>query len=67
MPSNITHTTSSFHGNHIIAKNILVRLKAEKHLSANHHASTVEKQQAHVSKLASTLPQFSNTIIPKDI
>ena len=64
--TNITRTTSSFHGNHIIA-NILVRLQAEKHLSANHHASTVEKQQAHVSKLASTLPQFSNTIIPKDM
>ncbi len=39
--TNITRTTSSFHGNHIIA-NIFVRLQAEKHF-ANHHASSVEK------------------------
>ena len=64
--TNITRTTSSFHGNHIIA-NILIRLQAEKHLSANYHASTVETQQSHVSKLASSLPKFNDTIIPKNI
>jgi hypothetical protein len=36
-------------------------------LSANHHASSVEKQQAQVSKLASSLPSFPNTIILKDM
>ncbi|CAB3981856.1 Retrovirus-related Pol poly from transposon opus [Paramuricea clavata] len=64
--TNITRTTSSFHADHVTA-NILVRLQAEKHLSANHHASSVEKQQAQVSKLASSLPSFPNTIIPKDM
>jgi hypothetical protein len=64
--TNITRTTSSFHADHVIG-NILVRLQAEKHLSANHHASSVEKQQAQVSKLASSLPCFPNTIIPKDM
>ena len=69
--TNITRTTSSFHGNHIIA-NIFVCLQAEKHF-ANHHASNVEKtsthvsKKAHVSKIASTLPQFANTVIPKDM
>ena len=64
--TNITRTTSSFHGNHIIA-NILIRLQAEKHLSANYHASTVETQQSHVSRPASSLPKFNDTIIPKNI
>ena len=64
--TNITRTTSSFHADHIIS-NILVRLQAEKDLSTNHSVSSVEKQQAHVSKLASSLPSFPNTIIPKEM
>ena len=65
--TNITRTTSSFHPDHVVS-NILVRLQAEKDFSTNqHHASSVEKQQAHVSKLASSLPGFPNTVIPKDI
>ena len=64
--TNITCTTSSFRADHIIP-NILLRLQAEKGLSAHNHASTVEKQHAHVSKLASSLPNFPNTIIPKDM
>ena len=64
--TNITRTTSSFHADHIIS-NILVRLQAEKDLSTNHNVSSVEKQQAHVSKLASSLPSFPNTIIPKEM
>lgn len=47
--------------------NILVLLQAEKQLSDNYHASTVQKQQSHVSKLASSLPAFTNTTIPKDM
>ena len=65
--TNITRTTSSFHPDHVVS-NILVRLQAEKDFSTNqHHASSVEKQQAHVSKLASSLPSFPNTVIPKDM
>ena len=63
--TNITRTTSSFHADHIIS-NILVRLQVEKDLSTN-HVSSVEKQQAHVSKLASSLPSFPNIIIPKEM
>jgi hypothetical protein len=63
--TNITSTTSSFHADHIIS-NILVRLQVEKDLSTN-HVSSVEKQQAHVSKLASSLPSFPNIIIPKEM
>ena len=65
--TNITCTMSSFHPDHVVS-NILVRLQAEKDFSTNqHHASSVEKQQAHVSKLASSLPGFPNTVIPKDM
>ena len=62
--TNITCTTSSFHSDHIIS-NILVRLQAEKDLAAGHAASSVQKQQDHVSKLASSLPKLPNTVIPK--
>ena len=65
--TNITRTTSSFHPDHIIS-NIMVRLQAEKDFSMNHHdTSCVEKQQARVSSLASSLPEFPNTIIPRDM
>ena len=65
--TNITRTASSFHPDHVVS-NILVRVQAEKDFSTNqHHASSVEKQQAHVSKLASSLPSFLNTVIPKDM
>jgi hypothetical protein len=64
--TNITRTTSSFHPDHIIS-NILVRLQAEKDLAARHKASLVQKQQDHVSKLASSLPNLPNTVIPREI
>ncbi len=63
---NITRTTSSFHPDHIIS-NILVQLQAEKDLAARHKASLVQKQQDYVSKLASSLPNLPNTVIPREI
>jgi hypothetical protein len=36
-------------------------------MSDNHHASSVEKQHAQVSTLVSSLPNFPNTVIPKDM
>jgi hypothetical protein len=38
-----------------------------KTMSDHNHASSVEKQYAQVSKLASSLPNFPNTVIPKDM
>ena len=52
--TNITRTMSSFHPDHVVS-NILVCLQADKDFTTNqHHPSSVEKQQAHVSKLASS-------------
>ncbi|CAB3995246.1 Hypothetical predicted protein [Paramuricea clavata] len=57
--------TSSNHPDHIIA-NVFVRVQAEKEFKAS-QPTTSDTQQAHVSKLASSLPDFGNTVIPKQM
>jgi hypothetical protein len=54
-----------FTPSHIIG-NIFVRLQAEKQMAA-FQSSCVSKQEATVSKLASSLPPYGNTIIPHEI
>ena len=63
--TNITRTTTSYHASHITG-NICIRLQVEKkmHVYQNPH---ICKQETHISKLASSLPSFSNTIIPKEM
>jgi hypothetical protein len=63
--TNITKATSSFHPSHITG-NIFVRLQAEKQMVA-FQSSCISKQEATVSKLASSLPPYGNTIIPHEI
>ncbi|CAB4034270.1 Hypothetical predicted protein, partial [Paramuricea clavata] len=59
--TNIAKATSSFHPSHIIG-NIFVRLQAEKQMAA-----CISKQEVTVSKVASSLPPYGNTIIPYEI
>ena len=61
--TNITKATSSYHPSHIIG-NIFIRLQAEKEMQAFQGAHDF-KQEATVSKLASSLPPYENTIIPE--
>ena len=63
--NNITRMTSSNHPDHIIG-NVFVRVQAEKEFKASQPTSS-DMQQAHVSKLASSLPDFGNTVIPKQM
>jgi hypothetical protein len=63
--NNITRMTSSNHPEHIIG-NVFIRVQAEKELKAE-QPSTSDTQEAHVSKLASSLPNFGNTVIPKQM
>ncbi|CAB4030908.1 Hypothetical predicted protein, partial [Paramuricea clavata] len=61
--TNITKATS-FHPSHIIG-NIFVRLQTEKQMAA-FQSLCISKQEATVSKLASSLPLYGNTIIPHE-
>ena len=62
--NNITRTSSN-HPDHIIG-NVFIQIQAEKAFKAE-QTSTYDTQEAHVSKLASSLPNFGNTIIPKQV
>ena len=57
--------TSSNHPEHIIG-NVFIRVQAEKELKAE-QPSISDTQEAHVSKLASSLPNFGNTVISKQM
>ena len=59
--NNITGTTSSYHASHITG-NVFIQLEAEKKMKAYQTPET-DKQEAHLTKLASTLPCFGNTTI----
>ena len=59
----LSKTTSSYHPSHIIG-NIFIRLQAEKEMQAFQGAQD-SRQEATVSKLATSLPAYGNTIIPK--
>ncbi len=63
--NNITRMTSSNHPEHIIG-NVFIRVQAEKELKVE-QPSTSDTQEAYVSKLASSLPNFGNTVIPKQM
>ncbi|CAB4035866.1 Hypothetical predicted protein [Paramuricea clavata] len=63
--NSITRTTSSYHPHHIIG-NVFIRLQAEKDLKSL-QPSISDTQEAHVTKLASSLPTFENTVIPKQM
>ena len=63
--NNITRTTSSNHADHIIG-NVFIRIHAEKEFKAD-QSVTSDAQEAQVSKLASSLPDFGNTVIPKQM
>ncbi|CAB4016641.1 Hypothetical predicted protein [Paramuricea clavata] len=63
--NNITRTTSSYHASHITG-NVFIRLEAEKKMKAYQTPET-DKQEAHLTKLASTLPCFGNTTILQEM
>jgi hypothetical protein len=57
--------TSFNHPEHVVG-NVFIQVQAEKELKAE-QPSTSDTQEAHVSKLASSLPNFGNTVIPKQM
>ena len=61
--TNITRATSSNKPGHIIG-NVFLRIQAEKKMGAYHSENTVPKQQAHISKLAKSVPSLGNTVVP---
>ena len=63
--NNITRMTSSYHPDHIIG-NVFIRIQAEKDLKSL-QPSISDTQEAYVTKLASSLPNFGNTVIPKQM
>ena len=58
--TNITRATSSNKPGHIIG-NVFLRIQAEKEMGAYHSENIVPKQQAHISKLAKSVPSLGNT------
>ena len=60
--NNITRMTSSYHPDHVIG-NVFIRVQAEKDLQP----SISDTQEAHVTKLASSLPKFGNTVFPNQM
>ncbi|CAB4036613.1 Hypothetical predicted protein [Paramuricea clavata] len=61
--TNITQSTSSKRPGHIIG-NVFLCIQAEKKLGSYHSDNSVTKQQAHISKLAKSLPPLGNTVVP---
>ena len=63
--NHITRMTSSYHPDHVIG-NVFIRVQAEKDLKSL-QPSISDTQEAHVTKLASSLPKFGNTVIPNQM
>ena len=63
--NNITRMTSSYHPDHVIG-NVFIQVQAEKDLKSL-QPSISDTQEAHVTKLASSLPKFENTVIPNQM
>ena len=61
--TNITRPTLSNKPGHIIG-NVFLQIQAENEMGAYQSKNTLLKQQAHISKLAKSLPSLGNTVVP---